>query len=161
VQLGVYDSKKKSKNKPKKAFIKEIRLNAESTYKVGDKVTADVFAPGDFVDVSGTSKGKGFAGGMKRWNWRGGDGGHGSMFHRRIGSNAASSFPSRVFKGKTMPGHMGSVKKTVQNLEVVKIDLEANLLVVRGAVPGHNNGYLVIKEAVKKPKKVVKDDGKK
>ncbi len=154
LQIGIGEKKKKRKNKPKKIFIKEIRLKEDPTSKIGDLIGADVFGIGDYVDVTGTSKGKGFQGGVKRWGWAGGDQGHGSMHHRRVGSIGASSFPSRVHKGKTMPGHMGSEKKTVQNLRVLMVDKGNNLLIVKGAVPGHNNGYLIIREAKKKPKKV-------
>jgi len=105
---------------------------------------------GDFVDITGISKGKGFQGGMKRWNWRGTPKTHGSMSHRRAGSIGASATPSRVLKGKHMPGHMGNKKVTVQNLQVIKLDKENNLLVVKGAVPGHRNSKLIIKKAKKK-----------
>ncbi len=154
LQLGIGNRKKIHKNKPKKRFIKEIRLKEDPTSKIGDLIGADAFRVGDYIDVTGTSKGKGFQGGMKRWGWAGGPKGHGSMHHRRVGSIGASSFPSRVHKGKTMPGHMGNEKKTVQNLKVVKVDKGNNLLIVKGAVPGHNNAYLIIREAKKKPKKV-------
>lgn len=153
LQLGIGDRKKMRKNKPKKIFIREIRLKENPISKIGDFIGADAFRVGDYVDVTGTSKGKGFQGGVKRWGWRGGDMGHGSMHHRRVGSIGASSFPSRVHKGKTMPGHMGSERKTVQNLKVVMVDKGNNLLVVKGAVPGHNNGYLIIREAKKRAAK--------
>lgn len=145
--LGISDRKKPTKNKPKKKFIREVRLPEKPSQGIGDSIGVDVFQPGDYVDVAGISKGKGFQGGVKRWGWRGGDKGHGSMHHRRVGSIGASSFPSRVHKGKTMPGHMGSDKKTVQNLKIVKVDKDKNLLLVKGPVPGANNGYLIIKEA--------------
>jgi len=162
VQLGICDRKKPCKNKPKKKFIREIRLSDDPSYKLGDMVNVDVFAEGDYVDVVGTTKGKGFQGGVKRWGWAGGPSGHGSMHHRRVGSIGASSFPSRVHKGKTMPGHMGKVRRTVQNLKVIKVDKESSLLAVEGPVPGHNESFLVIKEAIKIPKKVEKkDDAKK
>lgn len=106
--------------------------------------------PGDFVDITGFSKGKGFQGGMKRWNWSGTPKTHGSMSHRRVGSIGASASPSRVFKGKHMPGHMGNKKVTVQNLQIIKLDKEHNLLAVEGAVPGHRNSKLIIKKAKKK-----------
>ncbi len=154
LQIGIGEKKKKRKNKPKKIFIKEIRLKEDPAFKIGDLIGADAFGVGDYVDVTGTSKGKGFQGGVKRWGWAGGDQGHGSMHHRRVGSIGASSFPSRVHKGKTMPGHMGSERKTVQNLKVIMVDRGNNLLIVKGAVPGHNKGYLIIREARKKPKKV-------
>ena len=151
IMLGIGERKKATKNKPKKMFIKEIRLNNKATNKIGDLISVDMFREGDHVDITGITKGKGFQGGMKRWGWRGGEGGHGSMHHRRVGSIGASSFPSRVHKGKTMPGHMGSVKKTVQNLKVVKVDKAGNMLAVAGSIPGANNSYLVIKEAIKIP----------
>lgn len=110
-------------------------------------------ACGDFVDISGRSKGKGFAGGMKRWGWSGTPKTHGSMSHRRVGSIGASAYPSRVFKGKHMPGHMGNRATTIQNLEVIKVDSENSLLVVKGAVPGPKNSRLIVKSALKKKKK--------
>ncbi|MBU0549653.1 MAG: 50S ribosomal protein L3 [Candidatus Omnitrophica bacterium] len=108
---------------------------------------------GDFVDISGVSKGKGFQGGMKRWNWSGGPQSHGSMSHRRVGSIGASASPSRVLKGRHMPGHMGNKKVTVQNLQVLKLNKENNLLVVKGAVPGHRNSKIIIRLAKKKKQK--------
>jgi large subunit ribosomal protein L3 len=110
----------------------------------------DSFKAGDFVDVIGTSKGKGFQGGMKRWNWSGAPKTHGSMSHRRVGSIGASASPSRVLKGQHMPGHMGNKRMTVQNLKVVNLDEENNLLVIEGAVPGHRNSKLIIRKAKKK-----------
>ncbi len=109
----------------------------------------DIFKPGDRVDITGISKGKGFAGVMKRWGFDGGPASHGSMFHRAPGSIGSSSFPSRVFKGKRMPGHAGNRRVTVQNLKVVEVIKEENLLLVKGAVPGGKNGILLIKESVK------------
>lgn len=140
--------------RPKKV-IKEIRVDVDPAYKVGETIGANIFKSGDYVDVSGVSIGKGFQGGVKRWNWHGGDQGHGSMFHRAPGSIGASSFPSRVFKGQHLPGHMGNVKKTVQNLEIVNIDPEKHLLIVKGSVPGHRGTLLVVKHAKKKPPKDV------
>jgi len=160
VQLGAFDKKKTTKNKPKKAFIKEIRVKENPSYKVGDVIKVDIFTEGDYVDVIGTTKGKGFQGGMRRWNWSGGDSGHGSMFHRAVGSIGANTFPGRVMKGKTMPGHMGNEKKTVQNLKVIKIDKESNLIAIKGALPGHANSYVIVKIAIKKKKKAVKDGAK-
>jgi len=156
VQLGICDKKKVGKNTPKKKFIREVRMNADPQQKVGDVLKADTFQIGDYVDVSGVSKGKGFQGGMKRHGWKGGESGHGSMFHRRVGSIGASSFPSRVHKGKTMPGHMGNQRKTVQNLRVMKVDADNNVLVIGGSIPGSRNSFVVIRDAVKKPKKVEK-----
>ena len=157
LQIGIGDRKKPSKNAPKKIFIKEIRLKDVPKHKKGDLLGVDVFQAGNYVDVTGTSKGKGFQGGMKRWGWKGGEQGHGSMFHRRVGSIGASSFPSRVHRGKTMPGHMGNVRKTVQSLKILKVDKENNLLVVKGSVPGHNDSYLIIREAKKRITKPLKE----
>lgn len=162
VQLGFLDVKEKSLSKPlqghfKKAkvtpkkYIKELRT--EEDCKVGDKIEL-AFEEGSFVDITGTSIGKGFQGGVKRWHWKGGKDSHGSMHHRQVGSLSASSFPSRIFKGTHMPGRMGGEKKTVQNLEVVKVDKESSLLLVKGAVPGHANGLVFVKEAKKRKGKV-------
>ncbi len=161
IKLGFEDRKEKRTNKPDlgnfkkinsapKRFIKEVRVDSAEGYKKGQEVKADIFQEGDFVDISGISKGKGFQGGMKRWNWTAGKGGHGSMHHRRVGSIGASSFPSRVHKGKTMPGHMGAEKVTVQHLTILKVDKDRNLIVVKGTVPGCNNSYLAVKSAKKK-----------
>jgi len=128
--------------------LREIRLeesNDES--KAGDRVLVDRFAPGELVDVTGVSKGKGFQGGVKRWHYRGGDASHGSMFHRAPGGIGASSFPSRVWPGQHFPGHMGHERKTIKNLRVVKVDSEENLLLVRGAVPGPTGCYLLIRKS--------------
>ncbi|PYU20670.1 MAG: 50S ribosomal protein L3 [Acidobacteria bacterium] len=126
-------------------MLREVRLEQSSDdSKVGDRVLVDRFAPGELVDVTGVSKGKGFQGGVKRWHYRGGDATHGSMFHRAPGGIGASSFPSRVWPGQHFPGHMGHERKTIKNLRVVKVDSEENLLLVRGAVPGPTGGYLLI-----------------
>ena len=109
----------------------------------------DRFQPGEYVDVTGVGKGKGFQGGVKRWHYRGGDATHGSMFHRAPGGIGASSFPSRVWPGQHMPGHMGNQRVTVKNMRVVKVDAEENLLLVRGAVPGPNGSYILIRKARK------------
>jgi len=140
---------KKADSKPKR-FVKEIRLESTEGYKVGQEIKVDIFKEGEFVDITGISKGKGFQGGMKRWNWTAGASGHGSMHHRQVGSIGASSFPSRVFKGHHMPGHMGVEKTTVQNLRILRVDKDKNLLVVKGTVPGHNNSYLTVRSAKKK-----------
>jgi large subunit ribosomal protein L3 len=137
-------------------FIKEIRLGDVSAYKIGQKLESDLFAKGDFVDVVGTSIGKGFQGGVKRWNWKGGPGGHGSMFHRAVGSIQSGARLGRVTKGHHLPGHLGVERITVQNLEVMKVDKENNLLVIKGAVPGHKNSYLMVKESKKMPKGYIK-----
>jgi large subunit ribosomal protein L3 len=129
-------------------YLGELRLqDSKDETKAGDRVLVDQFKPGEFVDVTGVSKGKGFAGGVKRWHYRGGDGSHGSMFHRAPGGIGASSFPSRVWKGQHFPGHMGNERKTSKNLKVVKIDADENLLLVRGAVPGPAGSYIFIRKA--------------
>jgi len=128
--------------------LREIRLEeSNDEAKVGDRILVDGFAPGELVDVTGVSKGKGFAGGVKRWHYRGGDETHGSMFHRAPGGIGASSFPSRVWPGQHFPGHMGFERVTIKNLRVVKIDNEENLLLVRGAVPGPQGCYLLIRKS--------------
>jgi len=135
---------------PKK-MVKEIRTPKEAPYGVGDIIDAGIFKEGDWVDVTGITKGKGFQGGMKRWNWAGGVGSHGSMFHRAPGSIGASSYPSRVWKGQHLPGHMGAKKTTVQNLKIVKVEKDKNILMIKGAVPGHKGCFLLIKDAKKHP----------
>ena len=160
VQLGFGDVKESKVNKPVKGHfaksklalkkhLREFRMNSVEDVKVGDELKADVFAKGDKVDIQGTSKGKGFQGAIKRLGQHRGPMAHGSKFHRHQGSNGACSSPSRVFKGKGMPGHMGSVKVTTQNLEVVRVDAENNLLLVKGAVPGAKKCLVTIKETVK------------
>ncbi|MCX5698095.1 MAG: 50S ribosomal protein L3 [Candidatus Omnitrophica bacterium] len=145
-QLGLY---KKLNITPRKV-IKDLSKEANVEYKVGDELKVDLFCEGDFVDVSGISIGKGFAGGMKRWHWKGGPRTHGSTSHRRVGSIGSSTTPGRVFRGHHMPGHMGAKNATVQNLKIIKVDLANNLLLVEGGVPGHKNGYLVVTKAIKK-----------
>lgn len=130
--------------------IKEVSREPGREYKVGEEVKVDLFKTGDFVDITGTSLGKGFQGGMKRWNWKGGPQTHGSTSHRRVGSLGSSTTPGRVWKGHHLPGHMGARRVTVQNLEVVKVDAQNNILLVKGAVPGYKNNYLIIKKAKKK-----------
>ena len=132
-----------------KRVLREFRLG-EITLAVGDIIKADTFAPGDQVDVCGTSKGKGYAGTIKRWHNHRLKETHGSgPVHRHAGSNGACSSPSRVFKGKRLPGHMGSQRVTVQNLDIVKVDAENNLIAIRGAVPGPKNGFVYITDSVK------------
>jgi large subunit ribosomal protein L3 len=145
-QLGLY---KKLNIAPRKV-IKDLSKEAGVEYKVGDELKVDLFTEGEYVDVSGISIGKGFAGGMKRWHWKGGPRTHGSTSHRRVGSIGSSTTPGRVFTGHHMPGHMGAEKVTVQNLKIIKVDLAQNLLLVEGGVPGHKNGYLVVTKALKK-----------
>ena len=160
VQLGLLEFiKPKRINKPqtghlKKAgaegakMLREFRLSEGSTdYKAGDQVLVSDFKPADMVEVIGISKGRGFAGVVKRHHFRGGEGSHGSMFHRAPGSIGASSFPSRVLPGMRMGGHMGNEQVTVRNLEIIDVDTEDNVLVVKGAVPGPNGGYVVVRRA--------------
>jgi len=133
----------KAKTEPKR-YLQEIRLDGPAENKVGDVLTAEVFADAKKVTVIGISKGKGFAGGIKRHNFAGGPGGHGSHFHRAPGSIGQAATPAKVFKGKRMPGHMGVDRVTQRNLKVVKVDAEQNLLLVKGAVPGGKNALLTI-----------------
>jgi large subunit ribosomal protein L3 len=164
VQLGLVEFiKPKRINRPatghlKKAgvegakFLREFRLDRGNTggagdLKTGDQILVSDFKPKDMVDVIGVSKGRGFAGVVKRHHFRGGEGSHGSMFHRAPGSIGASSFPSRVVPGMRMGGHMGDEQVTVRNLEVIDVDTEDNVLVVKGAVPGPNGGYVVVRRA--------------
>ena len=129
-------------------FLKELRLNAgDGDMKVGDRVLADAFKEKDIVDAIGTSKGRGHASIIKRHNFHGGPESHGSMFHRAPGSIGASSFPSRVFPGMKMAGHMGDAQVTVRNLEIVQINVEENVILVKGAVPGPNGGYVILQRA--------------
>lgn len=144
----------KKLNVAPKKMIREVSKDASREFKVGDDIKVDIFEAGEYVDVSGVSIGKGFQGGMKRWNWHGGPETHGSTSHRRIGSIGSTTTPGRVWKGHHLPGHMGARNTTVQNLLVVKSDAENNILLVMGAVPGHKNAYVVIRKAKKKqPKK--------
>jgi large subunit ribosomal protein L3 len=160
VQLGLVEFVKAQRiNKPraghlKKAgvegakFLRELHLRpGDDDFKPGDKVLVDQFKPKDKVDVIGISKGKGFAGVVKRHHFGGGDATHGSMFHRAPGSIGASSFPSRVLPGMRMGGHMGHAQVTVRNLEVIEVDTEDNVLVVKGAVPGPNGGYVLVRRS--------------
>lgn len=130
-------------------FVKEFRLEDTSAYEVGQEIKADVFAVGDKVDVTGISKGKGYQGAVKRWHNHIGPKSHGSKFHRAPGSQGACSDPSRTFKNRRMPGHMGHVKSTVLNLEVAMVIPEKNVILVKGGVPGAKKGYVIIKNTVK------------
>lgn len=161
VQLGFDRKRQKNVTKPlqghfKKAdrgffrVLREFKTDSAGTFELGQELTASIFAAGDIVDVTGTSKGRGFAGGVKRHGFRGGRATHGSMFHRAPGSIGASAAPSRVFKGQRLPGHMGDERKTVQNLLIMGVRPELNVILVKGAVPGSKNGIVVIKNAVKK-----------
>lgn len=142
----------KTKLAPMK-HLKEFRLEDISGFEVGQEIKAeDMFQAGDKIDVSGISKGKGFQGTIKRYGQKGGKETHGSMYHRRVGSMSANTNPARVFKGKKLPGHMGLDNTTVQNLEVVRVDAERSLILIKGAVPGPKGGLLVIKNTVKSGK---------
>ena len=163
VQVGFGDIREPLVNKPLKGhfakagvpvkrYLKEFRLENAEEYAVGQEIKADVFAAGDKIDVTATSKGKGFQGAIKRHGLSRGPMAHGSKYHRHAGSNGACSDPSKVFKGKKMAGHMGSVKVTVQNLEVVRVDAEKNLILVKGAVPGPKKAMVMLKESVKTAK---------
>ena len=132
-----------------KRYVREFRFENCADYNLADEIKADIFTAGDKVDATAISKGKGFQGAIKRLGQHRGPMAHGSKFHRHQGSNGACSSPSKVFKGKGMPGHMGSVRVTVQNLEVVRVDAENNLLLVKGAVPGPKKALVTIREAVK------------
>ena len=160
VQVGFVDKREKLVNKPVKGhfdkagvsykrFVREFRLDDAENYSVKDEIKADVFAAGEKVDATAISKGKGFQGAIKRHGQSRGPMAHGSKFHRHQGSNGACSDPSKVFKGKGMPGHMGSKRITIQNLEVVLIDAENNLILVKGAVPGPKKALVTLKETVK------------
>lgn len=150
--LGIF---KKTNIAPRK-IIREFLKESSQEYKIGEEIKVDLFKPGDFVDVIGTSIGKGFQGGMKRWHWHGGPQTHGSTSHRRVGSIGSSTTPGRVWKGHHLPGHMGAHRTTLQNLLVVKSDPQNNILLVKGAVPGSRNSYLIIRKAKKKIKKTGK-----
>ena len=130
-------------------YVKEIKLDNAAEYEAGQVITVDMFETGDKVDVTGKSKGKGFQGVIKRWNQSRGRMTHGSRYHRRVGSMSACSYPGEVFKHKNLPGHMGSERITVQNLEVVRVDAERNLLLVKGAIPGAKGSLVVVKSTVK------------
>ena len=162
IQVGFEDAKEKSLNKPQKGHLaaanvlkkhlKEFRVDAVEEFTVGQEIKADLFAAGEKIDITGTSKGKGFQGPIKRHGQSRGPESHGSRYHRRPGSMGACSFPGRVFKNKKLAGHMGSVKVTVQNLEVVRVDADKNFILVKGAIPGAKGSVVTIKEAVKASK---------
>jgi 50S ribosomal protein L3, bacterial len=160
VQVGFMDKREKLINKPVKGhfnkagvsykrYIREFKLENAADYSVKDEIKADVFEAGDKVDVTAISKGKGFQGAIKRHNQSRGPMTHGSKFHRHAGSNGSATTPGRVFKGKKMPGHMGHKRITVQNLEIVRVDIENNLILVKGAVPGPKKSLVTLKDTVK------------
>ncbi len=171
IQVAFQATEEKKLNKPqlghlKKAgvgpfrVLREFRLEQPGEYTVGQQLTASaVFKEGELVDVSGTSIGKGFQGGVKRWHWKGGGATHGSMSHRAPGSIGSTTTPGRVLRGHHLPGHMGDEKVTIQNLRIMKIDDEANRLIVQGAVPGAENALLVVHKSVKRPGVVVAAKG--
>ena len=163
VQVGFVDTREKLVNKAEKGHfdkagvaykksVREFRLENAAEYAPAQEIKADIFAAGDKIDATAVSKGKGFQGAIKRLGQHRGPMAHGSKFHRHQGSNGACSDPSKVFKGKGMPGHMGAKQITIQNLEVVKVDAENNLLLVKGAVPGPKKALVTIKETVKSGK---------
>ena len=160
IQVGFGDIREKLVNKPMKGhfakagvapkrFVREFRLEDAESYAVGQEIKADVFAAGDKIDATAKSKGKGFQGAIKRHGQSRGPMTHGSKYHRHAGSNGSATTPGRVFKGKRMPGHMGAVRVTVQNLEVVRVDAEQNLILVKGAVPGPKKSLVMIKESTR------------
>ena len=160
VQVGFVDLKEKKTNKPTKGhfakagvapkkFIKEFRLDDVSALNVGDEIKADIFEAGEKVDVAGITKGKGYAGTIKRWGQHRGPMTHGSGYHRGPGSMGMCSDPGRVFKGKRLPGHMGVERVTIQNLAVVKVDAEKNIILIKGGLPGPKGGLLIVKNTVK------------
>ncbi|MDF2523740.1 MAG: ribosomal protein bacterial [Clostridiales bacterium] len=164
VKIGYVDIAEKKLNKPErgifskvkvspKKFMKEFRAQDADKYEIGQDIkVADMFQAGDKIDVSGMSKGKGFQGTIKRYGQKGGPETHGSMYHRRVGSMGSNTSPARVFKGKRLPGHMGMDNVTIQNLDIVRVDAERNLLLVKGAVPGPKGALIVIKDTVKSGK---------
>lgn len=160
VQVGFGDIREVLVNKPRKGhfakagvaikkYLKEFRFENAADYTVGQEIKVDIFTEGERVDATAKSKGKGFQGAIKRHGQSRGPMAHGSKFHRHAGSNGAATSPGRVFKGKKMPGHMGNVKVTVQNLEVVKVDAENNIILVKGAVPGPKKSLVMLKNTVK------------
>ena len=160
VQVGFVDLKEKKTNKPTKGhfakagvapkkFIKEFRLDDVSALNVGDEIKADIFEAGEKVDVAGITKGKGYAGTIKRWGQHRGPMTHGSGYHRGPGSMGMCSDPGRVFKGKRLPGHMGVERVTIQNLTLVKVDAEKNIILIKGGLPGPKGGLLIVKNTVK------------
>lgn len=162
IQVGFDTIKEKHINKPAKGhfdkagvkytrYLREFRLDNTDAYNVGDAIKADIFAEGDLVDVSGISRGKGFAGGIKRWNFHRGPMGHGSKYHRAPGSLGKRSW-ARVPKGRKLPGHLGSEKVTVQGLRIVRVDADRNLILIKGAVPGAKGSMITIRDSVKAAK---------
>lgn len=163
IQIGFDDQKEKNASKPEigharkantapKRYVRELRGVNLADYEVGQEIKVDVFSEGEFVDVTGTSKGKGFQGTIKRHGQSRGPMSHGSKYHRGPGSMAVIRTANRIPKGKKMPGHMGNETVTLQNLEVVKVDVERNVILVKGSIPGPKNSYVEVKSAIKKSK---------
>jgi large subunit ribosomal protein L3 len=163
IKLGFEEKRESRVRKPELGLFKKLGVPAmrlvreigcdnggNADYQVGQEIKADIFKPGDFVDICGISRGKGFQGGMVRWNWSGGGAAHGSMHHRRIGSAGSSAWPSRTFRGHHMPGHMGMDRVTVQGLRVIQVDTANNIVLIKGAVPGHRNSFVTILLSKKK-----------
>ncbi len=161
IQIGFEPAKEKRVTKPRRGHMKkagqgyfrvlrEFHVDEPQGFEIGQELKSDIFEIGEYVDVIGTTKGRGFAGVVKRHGFHGGRASHGSMFHRAPGSIGASADPSRVFKGTRLPGRMGNERKTVQNLMVLGVQPERNLLIVHGAVPGHRNGIVMVRESIKK-----------
>ena len=161
IQIGFEPAKEKRVTKPRRGHMKkagqgyfrvlrEFPVDEPQGFEIGQELRSDIFEIGEYVDVIGTTKGRGFAGVVKRHGFHGGRASHGSMFHRAPGSIGASAYPSRVFKGTRLPGRMGNERKTVQNLMVLGVQPERNLLIVHGAVPGHRNGIVMVRESIKK-----------
>jgi len=162
IQLAFDEKKERLTNKPMKGHFKkagtktyrllrEVEVSPDTEYDLGQEIKVDIFTEGEWVDVTGTSKGKGFAGVIKRWNFNRAPMEHGSMYHRRPGSLGATD-PGRVFKGRKMPGRMGGERVTIQGLQVVKVDPERNLLLIKGSIPGANGSYVMVKKTVKRAK---------
>ena len=160
IVLATGEVKEKQMNKPEKGqfdkvklaykkYVKELRLDDIESYNVGDELKADIFEAGELVDVQGVSKGKGFQGVIKRHGQHIGPKGHGSMYHRRPGSMGSTSTPGRVFKGKKLPGHTGKDTVTVQNLQIVKVDMDKNVILIKGSIPGYKNSLVRIKETAR------------
>lgn len=161
LQLGFDQKSKKATNKPQMGhfgksgsdplrFVREVRIDNESEYEVGQTIDVNIFEKGEHVDVTGITKGRGFQGTIRRYHTRRGPETHGSRHHRRPGSSGASAHPSHVFKGKKNPGQMGSSRATTLNLTIIKTDKEKNLILIKGSVPGHINGYIMIRKPVRK-----------
>ena len=160
VQVAFGDTKESRLNKPElghlkkagvapKRYLREFKFDNADSFEIGQEIKCDIFAEGDAVDVVGTTKGRGFTGTIQRWNYACGPMAHGSGYHRGVGSMSSNSDPSRVFKNKRMPGHYGTERVTIQNLRIVKVDVERNLLLIKGGIPGANGGIVVIKQSIK------------